>query len=280
MGSIEYTTAFCIGEHKGTKLISSAEDEQKTSRLVVVVDHMLNRCEETMRRTSRLILCWLRTGHGSCLPQPFQFLGRPSSRKQYRLYFKRFVAFIFRAYRMGPASRKTLLGVTFKRTQLDMLRAIWDYQIWNSEMDQSSFWGTRVNEGDVSQEYEEEAFSVDEDDGVDGEDDEERDEDIDEEDRDVDEEDGESDEKEGGEGYDGEEYGEEEYDGGDDEASNDKEIELTELMFELSIHFASKEFEDGQPKSSLLVYFSGVLGLSDDGLTFDELNNSLPASLA
>jgi hypothetical protein len=39
-------------------------------------------------------------------------------------------------------------------------------------------------------------------------------------------------------------------------------------MFELSIHFASEEFEDGQSRSSLLVYFSGVLGLSDDGLTF------------
>jgi hypothetical protein len=199
MGSIGYTTAFCIGEHKGAKLISSAEDEQKISRLVVVVDHMLNRCEETMRRTGRPILCWLRTWHGSsCLPQPFQFLGRPSSRKQYRLYFKRFVAFIFRAYRMGPALRKTLLGVTFKRTQLDMLRAIWDHQIWNSEMDQSSFWGTRVNERDVSQEYDEDAFSVDEeDDGVDGEDDEERDEDVDEEDRDMDKEDEESDEEEG-----------------------------------------------------------------------------------
>jgi hypothetical protein len=164
---------------------------------------------------------------------------------------------------MGPALRKTLLGVTFKRTQLDMLRAIWDHQIWNSEMDQSSFWGTGVYERDVSQEYDEDALSVDEeDDRVDGEDDEERDQDVDE-----DEEDEESGGEEG-EGYDGEEYGEEEYDGGDDEASNEKEIELTELMFELSIHFASEEFEDGQPRSSLLVYFSGVLGLSDDGLTF------------
>ena len=37
-------------------------------------------------------------------------------------------------------------------------------------MDQSSFWGTRVNEGDVSQEYDEDALK---DDRVDGEDDEE-----------------------------------------------------------------------------------------------------------
>ena len=57
MGSTGYTAAFCIGEHEGRKLISSAEDEQKISRLVVAVDHMLNRCEETMRHTSQPILC-------------------------------------------------------------------------------------------------------------------------------------------------------------------------------------------------------------------------------
>ncbi len=51
-------------------------------------------------------------------------------------------------------------------------------------------------------------------------------------------------------------------------------------MFELSIHFASEEIDDGQPRSSLLVYFSDVLGMSDDGLLFDGLNNSLPVSLA
>ena len=112
----------------------------------------------------------------------------------------------------------------------------------------------RVNEGDVSQEYGEDADNVDEEDGVDGEYDE-VDEDVDKEDTDEDEEDEESDEE-------GEEYD------GDDEVPDEKETELTELMFELSILFASDEFEDGQPRSSLLVYFSGVLELSDDGLTY------------
>ena len=43
-----------------------------------------------------------------------------------------------------------------------------------------------------------------------------------------------------------------------------EETQLAESMFELGILFASEEFEDGKPRSSLLVYFSGVLGLSDD----------------
>jgi hypothetical protein len=36
--------------------------------------------------------------------------------------------------------------------------------------------------------------------------------------------------------------------------------ELLELVFQLSITFSTEEFVDGQPSSSLLVYFSGVLG--------------------
>ena len=43
-----------------------------------------------------------------------------------------------------------------------------------------------------------------------------------------------------------------------------EETQLAESIFELGILFASEEFEDGKPRSSLLVYFSGVLGLSDD----------------
>jgi hypothetical protein len=56
MGSTGYMIAFCIGEYKGTKLISSVEDEEKISRLVEVLDQVLNRCKETMHHTSRPIL--------------------------------------------------------------------------------------------------------------------------------------------------------------------------------------------------------------------------------
>jgi hypothetical protein len=130
-----------------------------------------------------------------------------------------------------------------------MLKTIWNHQRWNSKMGQSSFWGTRADEEGVSQEYDEYADSVDEDEDE-----------ADEEDNGID---GEVEEVDKG-GDEDEESDEE----GDDETFNSEEIELAELMFELSIAFASEEFEDGQPRSSLLVYFSGVLGLSDDGLTY------------
>ena len=43
---------------------------------------------------------------------------------------------------------------------------------------------------------------------------------------------------------------------------------LAELAFRLAIFFITEGFTDGQPISSLLIYYSGVLGFSNDGSTF------------
>ncbi|KAH7154699.1 hypothetical protein DER46DRAFT_578529 [Fusarium sp. MPI-SDFR-AT-0072] len=53
-------------------LVSSAEDEMKIVVLVKLVDLMLDRCEETAQKTSRSILCWLRSTRAlSTYPKPF-----------------------------------------------------------------------------------------------------------------------------------------------------------------------------------------------------------------
>jgi hypothetical protein len=51
---------------------------------------------------------------------------------------------------------------------------------------------------------------------------------------------------------------------------------LAELVFRLSVYFAAEEFTDGQPSSSLLVYFSGVLGVPSDGITFRRARDFAP----
>ena len=43
---------------------------------------------------------------------------------------------------------------------------------------------------------------------------------------------------------------------------------LVELVFQLVTSFCLEEFEDGQPGSSLVVYFSGILRFTLDGTTF------------
>jgi hypothetical protein len=52
------------------------------------------------------------------------------------------------------------------------------------------------------------------------------------------------------------------------EESSDAVNQLLELLFQLSINFSTEQFTDGQPSSTLLVYFSGVLGFSSDARDF------------
>jgi hypothetical protein len=42
-------------------LVSPLEDEQKIATFLKLVDGMMDRCEETARKTSRNVLCWLRS---------------------------------------------------------------------------------------------------------------------------------------------------------------------------------------------------------------------------
>ena len=70
------------------------------------------------------------------------------------------------------------------------------------------------------------------------------------------------------------EYGDEDGDCQDFQESEDqythapKVDKLAELIFRLGVFLATEPFTDGQPSSSLLVYFSGVLGCTEDGSTF------------
>jgi hypothetical protein len=98
----------------GPRVVSSAGDEQKIWHLVNAVEAVLDRCEETMRRTGRPLLCWLVTTRPTpCFPKPFKFLGRETTRRSYRRWLKGFLAFLFRAWRMEPGERWSLAGIRF-----------------------------------------------------------------------------------------------------------------------------------------------------------------------
>ena len=98
-------------------LISPREDKRLAS-LVAAVDRMLDRCENTMLHTSRSFLCWLRsTKPQTCYPKLFTLVSLKASKTKYRRYFKRFIAFAFRAYRMPPDARR-LAEIRFKKREL------------------------------------------------------------------------------------------------------------------------------------------------------------------
>ena len=64
-----------VGRYEGGDLVSLEEDKWKMGILIAATDHAFDRCEETLARTSRPILCWLHTYHGTRFyPKPFKCL--------------------------------------------------------------------------------------------------------------------------------------------------------------------------------------------------------------
>jgi hypothetical protein len=251
----------------GPELVSPQDDEAKIALLMVAVDHMLDRCEETMRHTGRTLLCWLRsTKPQTCYPKAFTLVALKSSKKKYRQLLKRFFALTFRAYRMPVDVRRRLTGIRFKKEQLRKMRAIWEHGVWSDvDLAQGRWPGSRDGGENTGGGAEDEG--EDEEEGFDDEDEYEADEgedDEDDEDIEVGVEEGEQEDDHDGEGSVG--HGsEDEYQEEDQSDSAGAAVdELLELVFQLSITFSTEEFVDSQPSSSLLVYFSGILGFSPD----------------
>ncbi|KAH8690377.1 hypothetical protein GQ44DRAFT_599121, partial [Phaeosphaeriaceae sp. PMI808] len=46
-----------------------------------------------------------------------------------------------------------------------------------------------------------------------------------------------------------------------------------DLLFRFVKFLSTEEYEDGKPSSTLLIYVSGILGISQDGSTFERAKN-------
>ncbi|KID83230.1 recQ helicase-like protein [Metarhizium guizhouense ARSEF 977] len=260
------------------------QDEQKLSCLMNVVDLMLDRCEETVRHTSRPILCWLRSmDQESHNMKPFKIVARDSSSRKYRKYWKRCITFVFRCCLLPENTRANLVCVPKQQRMVQQARAIWDNRAWghiNTSSNRLPRNKTNPNQ-DRSSNIIQDAPSV---------------------------KDGESNSCSGSDDMDETEYetedetadgtedgsdttSEDEYKGNDrsteehykDNSSNrggpwknndtmlalhPATTELVELVFQLSISISTERYGNGHPISTLLIYFSGILGFSPDAKRF------------
>ncbi|KAH6881151.1 hypothetical protein B0T10DRAFT_411363 [Thelonectria olida] len=252
--------------------ISSADDERKIAALITAVDVVMDRCEQTARTTSRSLLCWLRSvrPHG-CYAKPFTFVGKAASRRKYIRLLKRFVAMVFRAYRLPADIRQRRAGIRFKKPQLRLISALWNHEIWTQhDALTEGFWQSiKLSDGvDVQAEWDEESVN-----GEELHDDENNSDNessvMESDDSEVDDMDEEEEESEG------EDYEENEDQSGEIDVMGDSGgetppliEEALELLFGLIMAFSTEEVMDGRPASTLLVYFSGVLGFSADLTSF------------
>src|ERR1700710_1174300 len=106
----------------GSDVLSPQEDERRLAKLVAIVRDMIDRWEETARRTPRALLCRLRsTNPNTCYPKPFTLVSLKTSKTKYARLFQRFVAFLFRYYRMPSRVGRRLCKIRFTKRQREQL---------------------------------------------------------------------------------------------------------------------------------------------------------------
>ncbi|KNB16555.1 hypothetical protein FOXG_21706 [Fusarium oxysporum f. sp. lycopersici 4287] len=239
----------------------------------------MDRCEQTARITSRSLLCWLRSVRPHvCYAKPFTFVEKAASRKQYIRVLKRFIAMVFRAFNLPADIRRRQAGIRLKKSHIRLISALWNHEIWKQcntsvegfwtsiksstttdiedELDEESNDEERHNDDKISSGYESDAtlgFEGSENDDMD---------------------DGNS-EYEDDETLEQDDIDDHKVEtctlGESDGMTSPLVEEVLELLFGLIMEFSTEEVIDGRPASTLLVYFSGILGFTAD------LNSFLPA---
>ncbi|EXL52797.1 hypothetical protein FOCG_08558 [Fusarium oxysporum f. sp. radicis-lycopersici 26381] len=250
-------------------MISSADDERKITALLAAVDMLMDRCEQTARTTSRSLLCWLRSvrPHG-CYAKPFTFVGKAASRRKYIRVLKRFVALVFRAYRLPADIRQRRAGIRFKKSQLRLISALWNHEAWTQHdaLTEQLWRSMKLSDGaDVEVDCDVESTDG-EDDCEDGDDSDDQSSVMRADDSETDDMDDEDEESE-----------EEDHNRNEDQSGKTNAMrnsgggkfppwikEVLEFLFGLIMAFCTEEVMDGRPDSTLLVYYSGVLGFSAD----------------
>ena len=266
------------GEREGdADIISSSHDEQKIACLLNAVDLMINRCETTARHTGRLIRCWLVSSRPDYFQsRAFSVMTEPGTQRQYRTRWKKFIAFVIRACLL-PESVRQQVKVAIPPDVRRQVHSLWEHKAWGDiDITRGKWPKVATHEADMVSVSEGIAHRLEPLDLVypvevhgrieEGEEDEQSDE---------------SDESEWGD--ESEVESDWEPDGPEDEqtqASHGGEHgsqlvaedplqaaharEALELLFQLSFTLCKQQFVDGDPGSTLLVYFSGICGFTSD----------------
>ncbi|KJK87120.1 hypothetical protein H633G_09028 [Metarhizium anisopliae BRIP 53284] len=271
------------GEHEGDDdIFMSCLDEQKLGCLMEAVDLVLNRCETTAHNTSRLIRCWLVTSRAnSYQSNAFSVMTELATQHRYRVMWKKFIAFVIRAWLL-PSRIRRLVKVAIPPEIKRQIELLWEHRVWEGIEIASRKWPkmtddryeanlrricTSMNDAELA-ECELDVLGVGENDSDN---------------------DGGSDSgSDSASDWDPEDNGNYHTDDIDEtllcDVEPDKNMadkkcgaehekrflddsartEFLELLFQLSVALSKQKYFDGNPGSTLLVYFSGIFGFSSD----------------
>ncbi|KAI1839744.1 hypothetical protein JX266_014045 [Neoarthrinium moseri] len=257
----------------GIKVFSSAEDERQLCRIVTALDELRQRCEDTVRHTDVSIRCWLRSNLPDRTHQkPFELVALESTRIGYWRLIQRFVCFTFRLWRLPRAVRRSIRRRPMTQAQRKALRTAWSAVTEEGTPDPSRDIPRATGvawQGAAGYATDEEGS-----DDIRNHSDQETDPELYDEDEDDDEE--EDPYLESDSDLDGSEWTSDGEDVRDRQVENGLHARLLGHLLQLVGFFVTEAFEDGRADSTLLVYFSGVLGICEDGVTFAQPRHYTP----
>jgi hypothetical protein len=116
-----------LGQYHGQDIRSCEKDELRIQAVDRAVDRFFDRCEDTLQHTDHSIRCWLRSHFpGRAYKAPFEISGRRATRLRYRRIWKRMIYFCLRAHSVEESVRKDILCLPFsKKEKLETCR-LWE----------------------------------------------------------------------------------------------------------------------------------------------------------
>jgi hypothetical protein len=117
-----------LGAWNCMEWISCAASETKLRQLLDIVALVLDRCEETLRQTPRVMRCWLRSWGSHFYAYPFELPQREATRARYRSYLNRFLCYVFRSWQVCQTLDQSLgevYGLRLSEKQVRIMKSVW-----------------------------------------------------------------------------------------------------------------------------------------------------------
>jgi hypothetical protein len=125
---ISTNEAIHLGTWNCRDWISCAASEANLRQLLKIVHLVLDRCEETLEQTPRVMRCWLRSWGSHFYGYPFELPQRDATRARYRSFLIRFLCYVFRSWHVCQTLDQNLsevYGLKLSDVQVQTMEFVW-----------------------------------------------------------------------------------------------------------------------------------------------------------
>ncbi|RBA11840.1 hypothetical protein FPRO05_14192 [Fusarium proliferatum] len=256
----QWSRNYLLGQWQGSPMWSSAETEAQLQIILHGLDLMFDRARATLDRTPYISRRWLNTfakdafwPHGFCVIPSF---------KRYLAIWKRFICFVFRVLQYPPRQRVEVYNVRLGSNEVKMMQHVL-YLVGQLQLGEDGHVSDSSDSQDSEPRGQDWCYSgeVPSDPEIS---------DIDQDNSDT------STDEDAGFGEDEEAHEDRTsgYEGSDFSLPNGYWLRLSEALFQLSMMFWTHQDPSGNMSSSAIIYYTAVMGIQQQSLTFHSAHNS------